>query len=367
MNRIIFMIIFLAVALTVLFGLHFFVFRFFSRSLHFSASTAKYLKIFFWCSGLSFIVGMLLSRGFKIHFLIHYAYIWLGVIAISFAVTLIARLVTVVFPALTRVSALSAAAAIGVLIFLTLFNGYRSPTVKDVTVPINGLSEGAAGFTIVQVSDLHMEAYKSEKNISSLVDTVNGLKADLIVITGDLVDGDVCRDSDYCRHLKRLKATHGVVAVTGNHEYFSGVSKFLEMAKEAGITVLSNRHITVGDGLQIIGLEDVEARRFGFEGPDLEKAVAGCDVTRPMILLNHRPLGFPRAVSKGVDLMLAGHTHAGQIPPMDMLVWFYYKYPYGLYELDGSYIYTSPGTGFWGPPMRFLSTNEITRITLTAK
>jgi hypothetical protein len=114
-------------------------------------------------------------------------------------------------------------------------------------------------------------------------------------------------------------------------------------------------------------LDDPESRRFGADGPELEALLKKCDANKPVILLFHRPQLFDEAVKKGVGLQLSGHTHAGQIPPMDLIVWFYYKYPWGLYEKDGAYIYTSSGTGIWGPDMRFLSQNEIIHFTLKSQ
>jgi predicted MPP superfamily phosphohydrolase len=259
--------------------------------------------------------------------------------------------------------------ALGIIGFISLYslvNGLRKPVVRNITVPIKKLPKELSGFSIVQLSDLHMEVYKSRSQVPYIVDTVNALKPDLIVITGDLIEGDICDNPEFCEHLKRLKATHGVVAVTGNHEFYSGIKNFLKLANKSNIRVLRNDCFTIADSLQIIGLDDDDARRFGSKGPDLDTAINGCNLSKPIILLYHRPVNFDQAIQKGVDLQLSGHTHAGQIPPMDLLVCLYYKYPIGLFKKNGSTIYTTSGTGYWGPPMRFLSRNEIVKITLVS-
>jgi predicted MPP superfamily phosphohydrolase len=164
--------------------------------------------------------------------------------------------------------------------------------------------------------------------------------------------------------LKRLDAAHGVLAITGNHEFYAGLDIFKEMAKQSNIKILRNKTITIADTLQIIGLDDDAGKQFGIKGPGLDALIKTCDQNKPIILLFHRPLRFDEAAAKGVDLQLSGHTHAGQIPPADIMVWLIYKYPWGLYKKGDAYIYTSSGTGLWGPPMRFLSRNEIVYITL---
>jgi predicted MPP superfamily phosphohydrolase len=367
MNRIVGFIIFISIASLIYFSLHLFVYKFIKTALELSPNAGKYLKLFFWISGLSFFAGMLLSRLLHIHFLNYYAYIWMGIIAISFFVLLVTWTAVKFVPAHTRTLTLIALAVIGLITLISLFNGLQKPSVKNITVPIKKLPKELSGFTIVQISDLHMEIFKSKKLIPYIVNKVNDLKPDLVVITGDLIEDEVCKNSGFCRQLRRLKATHGVIAITGNHEFYAGIENFMKLTEKANINVLRNESITIAGGLQIIGLDDDDGRRMGAHGPDLDKAIKGCDPAKPMILLYHRPVRFDEAVKKGVDLQLSGHTHAGQIPPMDLIVSFYYKYPAGLYEKDGSYIYTSSGTGFWGPPMRFLSRNVITRITLIPK
>lgn len=364
MNRIVMFAIFITIASMVFFGLHFFVYTFITRSLELPANIRKYIKIFFWVSGFSFLFAELLSRLARISLLNYYAFVWLGIIAIAFSILLVTRIVIIIFPSQTRTLALIGLGIVFIISLISLVNGLRKPVVKEITVAIKNLPNELAGFSIVHLSDLHMEEYKAPDHIPYIVDTVNALKPDLIAVTGDLIEDNICENPWFCKQMERFDATYGVVAVTGNHEFYAGIEHFMEFAKRANIKVLRNESITVAGSIQVIGLDDNDGRRFGGKGPDLETAAKGCDPDKPMILLYHRPDNFEKAVEKGVVLQLSGHTHAGQIPPMDLLVQLYYKYPAGLFEYKGSHIYTSYATGYWGPPMRFLSRSEIVKITL---
>lgn len=359
--------LFITIASAIYFGLHFTVYKIISKGLELSPNVRKWIKIFFWCSGVSFILAETLSRMFRIYFLNYYAFVWLGIIAIAFSIMVLTWIVSKFFPSHMRVITLVGLGIVGVISLVSLVNGLQKPVVKEISVPVKGLPNELSGFTIVHLSDLHMEEYKAPDHIPYIVDTVNAMKPDLVAITGDLIEDDICKNPWFCKQMQRFDTTHGVVAITGNHEFYAGIENFMEFAKHSDMKILRNESMTVAGSLQIIGLDDKESRRFDGKGPDLETAMEGCDPTKPMILLNHRPDDFNEAVEKGVDLQLSGHTHAGQIPPMDFLVRLYYKYPAGLFEYNGSYIYTSYATGYWGPPMRFLSRCEIVKITLVSR
>lgn len=366
MNRLLMFIIFITIVTAVYFGLHFFVYKCLTRSLVQEANWQKVLKWFFWLSGGSFLIAMILNRTFKIHISIlnFYTFTWLGVIAIAFFIFMVQFILSKIFPSQTKLLAVIALGVIGIITIISLVNGLQSPKVKHITIPLRGLPKELSGFSIVQLSDVHLESYKSKERIAYIIDKVNALKPNLVVITGDLIDSNVCEEDVLCEHLGRLHASHGVLAITGNHEFYAGLDSFLELAKRSKIQVLRNESITIADTLQIIGLDDNTARQFGFKGKDLDALIKESDQDKPIILLYHRPVRFDEAAQKGIDLQLSGHTHAGQIPPMDLIVWLYYKYPSGLYEKDGAFIYTSSGTGMWGPEMRFLSKNEIVCFTL---
>jgi uncharacterized protein len=214
------------------------------------------------------------------------------------------------------------------------------------------------------LSDLHLDFLKSDKWLKDIINKTNNINPDLIVITGDLIDNDLSKIQQFCESLKKLKSKYGVYAVTGNHEFYVGINEFIKVAQHSNIKVLRNEKETISDSIELIGIDDNTGKRFSEIGSDLKTALKNCDLKKPIILLSHQPDIFSEAVKNGVDLQLSGHTHAGQIPPMDLIVKFYFKYPYGLYHRNLSYLYTTSGTGIWGPPMRLFSRSEIVKIIL---
>lgn len=366
MNRFLLYTAFFGIGSVVMFLLHWFVYRCLVRSVVETEGWQRLLWWFLIISGGNIPFSMICGRFFKVYLFTQYAYLWLGVITIASFIFSLHWLVVKIFPRVIKPSAITALAIIAVIFLVSLYNGLRFPVLKRYDIPIQQLPAELSGFTIVQLSDLHLEPYNSSNRMKKIVDLVNQLNPDLIVFTGDLADGDICSDDGLCRQLRRLKAKYGVMAVTGNHEFYSGIDIFMNTAHQTGIKVLRNESVTIAGSLQIIGLDEDTSTRFGDEGPNMDKAFQNTDPTKPMILLYHRPMLFDQAIQRGVDLQLSGHTHAGQYPPMDLLVFLYYKYPWGLYQKKDSFIYTSAGTDIWGPPLRFLSCNEIVLFTLKA-
>lgn len=366
MGRILMFIVFLSIVTIIYFGMHFVVYKALVKGFDMPRNAVFWFRIFFIVSGLSFYASILLSRGFHIYVLNYYAYIWLGVLSIAFTVALAQWLLMAIFPAQTRTFATVAVVLMIGLSAYSLVNGFRPLVVRQFDIPLKNMPPEHSGFSVVQLSDVHLEKYKSTNAIKEIVDTVNALHPDLVVITGDLIDGNVCEDGYFCGQLLKLNATHGAIGITGNHEYFAGIDMFLQIARESKIKVLRNEMMVVDGWLQVIGVEDSEAARFGSRQADINALMASTDPKKPVLLLNHRPTGFDEAASLGVDMQLSGHTHAGQIPPLDILVHFIYKYHAGLFEKDGAYIYTSAGTGYWGPPMRLSSRSEITKFVFKA-
>lgn len=368
MNRILSFALFILIAISIYFLMHYFVFRVLIQYLPFFAKYRKFVKLFFLVSGLTFPVTMFLSRSLKFHLLSYYAYIWLGVMAIAFFILFIDWILIKVFPGSSKILTTVALAVVGVISVLSLVNGIQTPRVKKITIPIKNLPQDLDGFSMVQLSDLHLDPLKPKRIIASIFESINSLDPDLIAITGDLIEGDeIWADSYLVNYLKNLRAAYGIVAITGNHEFYAGIENFTKLAQKADIKILRNQCIKVADSIQLIGLDDDTARSFSMERPSLDSLIKECNPEKPIILLYHRPTGFDRAAAQGVDLQLSGHTHAGQIPPMDIMVYLYYKYPSGLYKKNGSYIYTTSGAGYWGPPMRFLNRSEIVHIILKSK
>lgn len=242
------------------------------------------------------------------------------------------------------------------------------PPLIDQLVSLRRLPARMDGFRILQISDLHIGNTIGEAYVSGVVSAVNAAKPDLIVMTGDMVDGTVDGLREHAAPLANLRAPHGVFFATGNHEYYSGVEPWLVHLQELGIRVLRNERVSIGDehdSFDLAGIDDHGASRWPGHGPDIAKATADRDESRELVLLAHQPRQVHDAKKYGVGLQLSGHTHGGQIWPWHYLV----KAQQGgllagLSRHEDTQLYISSGTGYWGPPVRILSRSEITRITL---
>ena len=249
-----------------------------------------------------------------------------------------------------------------------LATALRPVATRTVEVPVGGLAPGLEGLRIVQISDLHLGPLVRWSQVEHVLAASNALQPDLIAITGDLVDGEADGVRAKVERLGALRATHGVCFVTGNHEYYSGAARWLEVFRGLGWNVLQNRHVLLehrGARLAVAGMPDpTGGSQPGAAGPDLAQALAGIPGDALPILLFHPPTGVEAAERAGVRLQLSGHTHAGQYFPWSLVVPALYDHPRGLGRSGRLWIYTSVGTGFWGPPNRFLVPPELTLLIL---
>jgi len=239
--------------------------------------------------------------------------------------------------------------------------------LRNVKVPLRRLSPSFEGFRIAQLTDLHIGPTLGKGWLQDVVARTNAANPDLIVITGDLVDGSVETLRNDTAPLADLKAKHGVFFVTGNHEYYSGADEWIAELGRLGVRVLRNEHLPIGgkEGFDLAGVDDWGSKRFGNgHGPDLERALAGRDSSRELVLLAHQPKQIHDAAAKGVGLQISGHTHGGQIFPWNLFVRLDQPYVSGLDRHLDTMIYVSRGTGFWGPPMRVGAPSEIAILEL---
>ena len=242
---------------------------------------------------------------------------------------------------------------------------YEAKTVEleRVDIKIKNLQKE---YKIVQLSDVHIGGLIDAKFIKNIVNRVNKLKPDLVVITGDLVDVDIKYARKALYELKSLSSTYGTYFIAGNHEYFHGLQKIIKEIKNLGITVLENQNVYIGEegvGFNLAGVYDIMGYRMEQYEPDLQKALKNKQ-DAPTVLLAHQPK-YIEEVESGVDLILSGHTHGGQLYPFKFLVKLQQPYVKGLHQHNKDLqIYVNKGTGFWGPPMRLGASSEITEITI---
>lgn len=261
-------------------------------------------------------------------------------------------------------------AVLAVLVTLIGFlNARRRAGIVNVDVPIRNLPDALHGFTIAQISDVHVGPTIKRAYVEAIVDAVNGLKADLIAVTGDVVDGSVRDLSGHTQPLARLEARHGAYFVTGNHEYYSGEPAWTAEFQRLGLHVLMNEHVVLtheGARLVVAGVADYSAHHFNpSQKSDPAAALKGApEDAGARVLLAHQPRSAPEAAKAGFDLQLSGHTHGGQFWPWMFFVRLQQPFTAGLHRLNDLWIYISRGTGYWGPPKRFGSPSEITHLRL---
>ncbi|HET9645978.1 MAG TPA: metallophosphoesterase [Burkholderiaceae bacterium] len=245
----------------------------------------------------------------------------------------------------------------------------RVPQVREVEVPIGDLPRSLHGFSIVQISDLHVGPTIRGGFVRKVVERANSLQPDLTVVTGDMVDGSVPALAEHTEPLGRLRSRHGVFAVTGNHEYYSGAHPWIAEFERLGLEVLMNEHRLLRHGdasLLLAGVPDFSAHHFDERHrSDPVRAAEGAPAeARPRVLLAHQPRTALMAEAAGFDLQLSGHTHGGQFLPWKWFVPLQQPYTAGLHRLGGLWVYVSRGTGYWGPPKRLGAPSEITLLRL---
>ena len=293
-----------------------------------------------------------------------FAHTWFGLAVYLLLASAATSIVCAVSPVGPREAALVAFVTVLATVVYGMFHARRT-IVRRVRVPLSKLPQRASGYTIVQLTDIHIGAILRETFASKIVDMVNALAPDLIVLTGDLVDGHVAELRESVEPLRRLHARDGVFSVTGNHEYYWNADAWLDHQRSLGIRVLRNEHVTLGGAFTLAGVDDSTSGGMAAgHGEDIPGAIAGHDPALPIVLLAHHPSAITRAVAAGCDLQLSGHTHGGQLLPLGWLSRLFEPHVAGLARFGATWLYVSEGTGFWGPPLRVGTSSEIAHITL---
>jgi hypothetical protein len=307
---------------------------------------------------------------------------WIGLIAMGFFSTLfVTTLLRDVFLLAARLSIdrsryqmLLEPSALCVLALTVAVTGIgfaiaRRPRIVEVDIPVSRLPKPLHGFSIAQISDVHVGPTIRREFVERLVRRVNGLRTDLIAVTGDLVDGSVQQLAAHTEPLSKLSARHGAYFVTGNHEYYSGEAAWTSEIRRLGLTVLKNQHVVLnhdGASLVLAGVNDIGAHHFdAAQRSDPSAALEGAPLDAgAKILLAHQPSSVDAAANAGYDVQISGHTHGGQFWPWNLFVRFFQPFTAGLHRVKNLWLYVSSGTGYWGPPNRFGVPAEITRIRL---
>jgi uncharacterized protein len=319
---------------------------------------------------------------------------WFGLLAMGlfssmFVLTLVREIALTVFavahwvgsgyavPESVRVDSALVVGPLALLMTMAGFwNARRTAAVVRVNVPLQNLPLALEGFSIAQISDIHVGPTIKTHYLQRIVNRVNGLGADMVAITGDLVDGPVETLGVHIQPLRSLQSRYGTFFVTGNHEYYSGAHRWIDKLRAMGINVLMNEHVVIehatdsqaGDSATVVvaGVTDFSAHQFDeTHRSDPQAALVDAPVMAHVkLLLAHQPRSAPAAAQAGFDLQLSGHTHGGQFWPWGYFVKFQQPFTAGLHRLQAMWVYTSRGTGYWGPPKRFGAPSEITLLRL---
>jgi predicted MPP superfamily phosphohydrolase len=303
--------------------------------------------------------------------------VWLGIVWQLFAWTILGEILDLVL-ALSGVHAPGRQrwVAVTVVVWVVLLCSWgtwqarRIPPVKTVEITLPRLGSGLDGLRVVLIADTHFGPINRARWSAGLVDRANALDPDVFAHAGDLTDGSVDQRGVQVAPLGGARASLARVYITGNHEYMSGAPDWVAHMDGLGWTVLHNRNIVLergGSKLVVAGIDDLSAKGSGVPGhaADLPTALAGVDPQLPIMLLAHQPKSVRTSASAGVDLQLSGHTHGGQMWPFHHLVRAEQGALAGLSRHgERTVLYTSRGSGFWGPPFRIFAPNEITLLIL---
>lgn len=254
------------------------------------------------------------------------------------------------------------------LIVILLSIGYhnaRNFRINKVEIALANYPANKSSLNIVHLSDIHLGTIINKSRLIQIVEQVNQLSPDLVLITGDLVDENVARIADLVQPLSKIHSKLGAFAVTGNHEVYAGVDKAAQFMRAGGITVLRNSSVTIDSIVNIVGLDDRAINsRLGSMEKILHASLTKIDRSLPTILMNHQPVHLEAAEAAGIDLQLSGHTHNGQLFPLNLITKLVYQVSSGYRKIGNMHIYVSNGVGTWGPPIRLGAPPEIVQISL---
>jgi len=301
---------------------------------------------------------------------LYISFLWVGFVVLYLPVSVLFDLFVIIFkikgtlPPIWGVL-IPAIMAIGLCIYG--YNEANTLRVKNITIKTEKIPSQIEKITIVQISDLHIGICSRREYILDMIEKINAINPDIIISSGDLVDGFVPHINHYAEDLKRLRARWGKYAVLGNHEYYSGLSNAIEFIKEAGFTLLNAHTVTLNNTLNIVGMPDGEDLLHN-KGKKIEEAQLLNKLPSNLftLVVKHRPEVTKETIGK-FDLQISGHTHGGQIFPISLITPFMFEHNAGFKDLrGGSLLYVSRGTGTAGPLIRVFSPPEITVFNIVS-
>lgn len=378
--------IFFTIALTIYFLVNYYIFIRGWQSLPAgSGIRGIYLTVFLALS-ISYVAGRIVERfwlGPLSNALVWTGSFWLAAMLWFFLIILlidIIRLVNVFLPVIPEMVTQNIRQAKPVLfggavimVFFVTIAGHVNtwyPVVNSMDISLDGKNSKMDRVKVALISDIHLGSLTPKNRIRKMVDKVNALEPDIILIAGDILDEDVgpVIERDLGSAIINLYAPLGVYAVTGNHEYIGGINDAAGYLTSHGITLLRDSVVRINDSFYLAGREDLNSDRFaGIPRMSVEELLGSAGKDLPVIVMDHQPFSLERAAAAGADLQLSGHTHHGQIWPLNFITRAVYTISRGYGEVDGMKVYVSSGIGTWGPPVRLGTRPEIVLLNIALK
>jgi len=319
-------------------------------------------------SGLEYVVRVMAYIG----------YTWMGILFLFFSISIVIDLCRLLvylaglitgknLSIVTSVTSYHFLIPFMLSIFITIYGYFEARDIhtERMTIKTSKIPEEVGRLKIVQISDIHLGVMVGGERLKKILDIVKKENPDILVSTGDLVDGEMCNLTELVGLLREIDPPYGKFAITGNHEFYAGLDRALAFTKDAGFTILRADGITVEGFLNIAGVDDPAGKPFGlFKDISEKKLLSELPQENFTLLLKHRPV--VDEVSLGYfDLQLSGHAHKGQIFPASLITRLVYPTDEGCLKLsNGSYLCVSRGAGTWGPPIRFLAPPDVMVIEL---
>ena len=377
-------VLFVSTALIIWGGLNFYVYYRVAQCFDLGSRTRLVLKLAFVAFALAYLVGRFVENFVSARVampLMWTGAVWMGVFSITLSLLVlfdvwvwlpvwVLRRSAAIGPAIAESIARWGLASVLLTAVVLSAWGARTalagPRLTELAFSSNTLPASLEGFTLVAASDIHVGDVVTKGYVHRLVEQIEALHPDLVVLIGDLSDEREGGDGSAFRELGSIRAKHGVLAVTGNHEFYSGAERQVRAIQAAGIPVLRQSHKLVDDALVVAGVDDPTfLRGKSHVAASIDQALQDRPRGLPVVLLAHQPLAVEHAAQSGVDLMLCGHTHGGQLPPFQFITGLAYSFLKGRYQVGKMLLYVNNGAGFWGPPIRVFAPPEIVRVRFT--
>jgi uncharacterized protein len=373
-------IIFFGIFFLIYFSINFFIYSKGLQAFSLSPGLRRSYIIVFWMVVSCFIVGEILEHTHSSlmgEWIYRIGAFWLAFM-LYFSLTLllfdVVRLFNYFFhflPEMTQILRFRLGIITVVFVSMIVLAGHinaLNTRIREISLKIPKKVTGSTEMKILIASDIHMGALIGENREMRFVNIINKQKPDLVLLCGDLVDGDIASvlRKNLGRHIQDIKSPMGVYAIPGNHEYIGGIQKTLPYLESVNINVLRDKIIILPNGVQLVGRDDRDSRMMGndFNRKSLKELMSGMNKTFPVIVMNHQPFNLDEAMNEGVDLHLSGHTHHGQLWPFNYITKSIYELSWGFLKKGNTNFYVSSGFGSWGPPVRLGNTPEVVVFNL---